>query len=95
MCRMNQTVLPLRLEGECYHLELSPLIREEVGKMDYPLHVVVSKRYTTVLYETDLSIVKSSSKSTLSWGVVGMTTVVGLMLLLILYYRKTDVYHPE
>ena len=95
LCWMNQTVVPLKLDEKCYHLEISSSLREEVEKMEYPLHVVVSKHHTTVLYETDLILVEESSKSAPAWSVVGMTIVVGLAMLLLLYYRRVDAYHSE
>ena len=95
LCWMNQTSLPLKLDDECYRIELSSSIREEVEKMDYPLHVVVSKHHTTVLYETDLILVNESSQITPSWSVIGMTLVVGLMMLFLVYYRRVNAFHSE
>ena len=95
LCWMNQTSLPLKLDDECYRIELSSSIREEVEKMDYPLHVVVSKHHTTVLYETDLILVNESSQITPSWSVIGMTLAVGLMMLFLVYYRRVNAFHSE
>ena len=95
MCWMNQTALQLSLDEDCYRMEISSSIHKDIEKMDNPLHVVVLKHNTTVLYETDVIFSKQSYKSTPSLKLVGMTIVVGLVILSMLYYKNTVGYHSE